>query len=83
MPRLGPPYTSRRSHLSGKRFDEKGGDPFFDRRKMFLPKTYSFYTDNFLYPPLVPMYYFLLAHTLFFFVHTYNLRHYLFWKHNN
>ena len=62
-PRLGPPYPSRRSHLSGQNDWRKGGE--IDFVNVFRQNPITFYTSNFLYPPHVPTYYFPLAHTYF------------------
>jgi len=47
---------------------------------IFHQNSNTFYTRNILYPPLVPAYYFPLAHTLLSFEHafTHNSHHYLF-----
>jgi len=53
---------------------------FLIEGKCFYQNPNTFYTNNFLYPPLVPTYYFPMAHTLLSFAHvfTYNSLHYLF-----
>ena len=47
-PRLGPPYPSRRSHLSGQKDWRKGGGDWF--RQCFSPKSYYFLHQQFLIP---------------------------------
>ena len=61
--RLGPLYPSRRPHLSGQKAWPKGGGDWF--RQCFHQNPITFYTIDFLYPPLVPTYYFFLAYTYF------------------
>ena len=58
---------------------------FFIEEKYFYRNVNTFYTSNLLYPPLVPAYYFPLAHTLLSFVYTFthNSRHCLVLKDNN
>jgi len=79
-------FTPHRPHLSAREVWRNGGvDSFLNRRKIFLLNSNTFYAINFLYPPLVPAYYFSLAHTLLSFVYAYthNSWHYLFWKDYN
>ena len=77
-PRWGPPYPSRSPHLSCLKVWRKGGGDWF--HQYFHQNSNTFYTRNILYPPLVPAYYFPLAHTLLSFEHafTHNSHHYLF-----
>ena len=78
-------YSSQRSHYQAKRLTKGVDTHFLIETKCFYWKANIFYTSNFLYPHLVPAYYFSLAHNLLSFAHvfTYNSRHYLFWKDNN
>ena len=46
-----------------KRFDEREKEIGFVN--IFHQNPITFYTSNFVYPPLVPTYYFPLAHTYF------------------
>ena len=73
--RLGPPYPLRRPHLSvqkvwrkSKSFDEKEGEIGFVN--VSHQNFNTFYTSNFLYPPLIPAYYFHLAYIFFTFLST-------------
>ena len=82
-PRLGPPYPSRRSHLSVQKAWRKGGRDWF--RQCFPPKSYYFLHQQFTIPIFC-------THILLFFsTHipsfayslTHNSRHFFFWKDNN
>ena len=65
-----------------KRLDKKEGEIGFIN--VFHQNPITFYTTNFLYPPLVPTYYFSLVYILSF-AHTltHNSCHFFFWKDNN
>ena len=66
------------STCQAKRFDEREEEIGFVN--IFHQNSNTFYTRNILYPPLVPTYYFPLAHILLFFEHafTHNSHYYLF-----
>ena len=65
-PRLGPPYPSRRTHLSAQRFDERGCRPTkLIEEKCFHQNPNTFYTKHFYLLTFVPTYYFLVAYTYF------------------
>jgi len=86
LTKIMPTLPLTRPHLSAREVWRNGGvDSFLNRRKIFLLNSNTFYAINFLYPPLVPAYYFSLAHTLLSFVYAYthNSWHYLFWKDYN
>jgi hypothetical protein len=70
-PKLDPLYPQGGPISQAKRFDERGRDLFLIKEKYFYQNANTFYTSNFLYPPLVPAYYFPLAHTLLFFAHAF------------
>ena len=79
-------YTHRTPHegptCQAKRLDEREGEIGFVN--IFHQNPITFYTSNFLYPFLVPIYYFPLAYTYFpLHIHCpHNSRHF-FWKDNN
>ena len=82
-PRLGPPYPSRRLHLSGQKVWRKGGGNWF--RQYFPPESYYFLHQQF---PIPTSYTHILlsfsTHILFFeYSLTHNSRPFLFWKDNN
>ena len=57
--RLGPPYSSWRSHLSGPEVWRKGVvTHFLIERKCFYRNANTFYTKHFCLPIFVPTYYF-------------------------
>ena len=58
-PKLGPPYLSRRTHLSDPEFWRKGVEThFLIEAKCFYQNPNTFYTKHFHLPTLVPTYYF-------------------------
>jgi len=82
-PRLGPPYPSRRSHLSGQKDWRKGGGDWF--RQCFSPKSYYFLHQQFLIPTSCTHILLSFSAHILSFAHklTHNSRHFLFSKDNN
>ena len=82
-PRLGPPYPSRRPHLSGQKVWRKGEGDWF--RQCFPPKSYYFIHQQFPIPTSCTHILFSFSTHILSFADslTHNSRHFFFWKDNN